>query len=71
MIIQSDSEHAHGSHSRRMRTTDIRDTRTSPVISKGSNGEAERAVQSVEGMARTPRLDLLGRTNIAVSHTGW
>ena len=26
----------------------------------------ERAVQSVEGMARTLRLDLLGRTNIAV-----
>ena len=27
---------------------------------------AERAVQSVEGMARTLRLDLLSRTNIAV-----
>ena len=40
--------------------------RTSPVNSKGSNGAAERAVQSVEGMARTLRLDLLGRTNVAV-----
>ena len=40
--------------------------RTSPVNSKGSNGAAERAVQSVEGMARTLRLDLLGTTNIAV-----
>ena len=40
--------------------------RTSPVNSKGSNGAAERAVQSVEGMAPTLRLDLLGRTNIAV-----
>ena len=40
--------------------------RTSLVNSKGSNGSAERAVQSVEGMARTLRLDLLGRTNIAV-----
>ena len=40
--------------------------RTSPVNSKGSNGAAERAVQSVEEMARTLRLDLLGRTHIAV-----
>ena len=40
--------------------------RTSPVNSKGSSGAAERAVRSVEGMARTLRLDLLGRTNIAV-----
>ena len=40
--------------------------RTSFVDSKGSNGAAERAVQSVEGMARTLRLDLLGPTNIAV-----
>ena len=40
--------------------------RTSPVNTKGSNGAAERAVQPVEGMARTRRLDLLGRTNIAV-----
>ena len=35
--------------------------RTSPVNSKGSNGTAERAVQSVEEMARTLRLDLLGQ----------
>ena len=34
--------------------------------SKGSNGAAERAVQSVEAVARTLRLDLLSRTNIAV-----
>ena len=40
--------------------------RTSPVHSKGSNGAAERAVQSVEGVARTLRFDLLGRTNVAV-----
>ena len=40
--------------------------RTSPVNSKGSNGAAERAVQAVEGMAPTLRLDLLDRTNIAV-----
>ena len=40
--------------------------RTSLVNSKGSNGAAERAVQSDEGMARTLRLDLLSRTNIAV-----
>ena len=36
--------------------------RTSPVNSKGSSGAAERAVQSVEGMARALRLDLLGGT---------
>ena len=34
--------------------------------SKGSNGAAERALQSVEGMARTLRLDFLSRTNFAV-----
>ena len=49
--------------------------RTSPVNSKGSSGAAERAVQSVEGMAPTLRLDLLGRTNIAggsdLSITSW
>ena len=33
---------------------------TSPVNSKGSNGAAERAVQSVEGMARTLRADFVG-----------
>ena len=36
------------------------------MISKGSNGAAERAVQSVEEMARTLRLDLLDRTIIAL-----
>ena len=40
--------------------------RTSLVNSKGSSGAAERARQSVEGMARTLRFDLLGRTNVAV-----
>ena len=40
--------------------------RTSLVNSKGSNGAADTAVQSVEGMARTLRLDLLSRTNVAV-----
>ena len=40
--------------------------RTAPVNSKGSNEAAERAVPSVEGVARTLRLDLLGRTNVAV-----
>ena len=40
--------------------------RTSPVNSNGSNGAAARAVQSVEGMAHTLRLDLLGRSNVAV-----
>ena len=40
--------------------------RTSPVNSKGS-GAAVRAVQSVEGVARTLRLDVLHRINIAVS----
>ena len=34
--------------------------------SKGSSGAAERVGQSVEGMARTLRLDLLSRTNFAV-----
>ena len=38
---------------------------TSPVNSKGSNGAAERAGQSVEGMARSLRLDLLARNNVA------
>ena len=49
--------------------------RTSPAKSKGSNGAAERVVQSVEGMARTLRLDLLARTNVAVGsdlqNTSW
>ena len=67
MIIQGDSEHAlvaviHDACELLTAAT----PRTSLVNSKGSNGAAERAVQSVEGMARTLRLDLLGRTSIAV-----
>ena len=67
VIIQGDSEHAlmaaiHDACALLTAAT----PRTSPVNSKGSNGAAERAVESVEGMARTLRLDLLGRTNIAV-----
>ena len=67
VIILGDSEHAlmaviHDACSLLTAAT----PRTSPVNSKGSNGAAERAVQSVEGMARALRLDLLGRTNIAV-----
>ena len=67
VIIQGDSEHA--------LLTVIHDAcalltaatpRTSPLNSNCPNGAAERAVQSVEGMARTLRLDLLSRTNIAV-----
>ena len=67
VIIQGDSEHA--------LMTVIHDAcalltaatpRASPVNSKGSNGAAERAVQSVEVMARALRLDMLSRTNIAV-----
>ena len=67
VIIQGDSEHAlmaviHDACALLTAAT----PRTSPVNSKGSNGAAERAVKSVEGMARRLRLDLLGRTNIAV-----
>ena len=67
VIIQGDSEHAlmaviHDACALLTAAT----PRTSPVNSKGSNGAAERAAQSVEGMARTLRLDLLSRTNIAV-----
>ena len=40
--------------------------RTSLVNTKNSNGAAETAVQAVEGMARTLRLDLLARANVAV-----
>ena len=66
VIIQGDSDHAlmavvHDACAMLTATT----PRTSLVNSKGSNGAAERAVQSVEEMARTLRLDLLGRTNIA------
>ena len=74
VIIQGDSEHALMVHDACALLT-AATPRTSPVNSKGSNGAAERAVQPVEGMARTLRLDLLGRTNIAVgscrSHRGW
>ena len=41
--------------------------RTSPVNSKGPNGVAERAVQSVEYVAQALRLDVLHRASIAVS----
>ena len=66
VIIQGDSEHALTAviHDARALLT-AATPRTSPVNSKGSNGAAERAVQSVEGMARTLRLDLLGRANVA------
>ena len=67
VIIQGDSEHAlmaviHDACALLTAAT----PRTSLVNSKGSNGAAGRAVQSVEEMARTLRLDLLSRTNIAV-----
>ena len=67
VIIQGDSEPAlmaviHNACALLSATT----PRTSPVNSKGSNGAAERAVQAVEGMARTLRLDLLDRTKVAV-----
>ena len=53
--------------------------RTSIVNSKGSNGAAERALQSVERMARTLRLDLtniavgcdLPNTSLMVRHAAW
>ena len=69
VIIQRDSEHA--------LTAVIHDAcavltsatpRTSTVNSKGSNGAAERSVQSAEGMAPTWSVDLLGRTNVAVDN---
>ena len=67
VIIKGDSEHAlmaviHDACALLTSAT----PRTSPCNSKGSNGAAERAVQSAEGMARTLRLDLLARTNVAV-----
>ena len=57
VIIHGDSEHAlmaviHDACALLTAAT----PRTSPVNSKGSNGAAERAVQSVEGAARTLRL---------------
>ena len=72
VITQGDSEHAliaviHDACALLTAAT----PRTSPVNSKGSNGAAERGVQSVEGTARTLRLDLLSTTNIAVRHAAW
>ena len=78
VIIQGDSEHAvmaviHDACALLTAAT----PRTSLVNSKGSNGAAGRAVQSVEEMARTLRLDLLSRTNIVpitswmVRHAAW
>ena len=60
VIIQGDPEHAlmAVSHDACVLLT-AATPRTSPVNSKGSNEAAERAVHSVEGMARTPRRDLL------------
>ena len=63
VIIQGDSEHAlmaviHDACALLTAAT----PRTSLVNSKGSNGAAERAVQSVEGMARTLRLDFVNTT---------
>ena len=67
VIIHGDSEHAlmaviHDACAMLTAAT----PRTSLVNSKCLHGAAQRAVQSVEGMARTLRLDLLGRTNIRV-----
>ena len=67
VIIQGDSEHAlvaviHDASALLTAAT----PRTSPGNSMGSIGAAERAMQAVEGMARTLRLDLLTSTNIAV-----
>ena len=81
VIIQGDSEHALMAviHDACAMLT-VATPRTSPENSKGSNGAAERGVQSVEVMARTLRLDLPGRTNIAgdlpitswmVRHAAW
>ena len=41
--------------------------RTSPVNSKGPNGAAERAVQSVKYVAQALRLDVLHRASLAVN----
>ena len=67
VIIQGGSEHAlmaiiHDACAMLTAAT----PRTSFVNSKGSNGAAERAVQSVEEMAQTLRVDLLVSTNLAV-----
>ena len=56
--------------------------RESPRNSKGSNGAAERAIQTIQGYARTLRLDLAKRTGVEVGaehpitqwlirHAGW
>ena len=66
VIIQRDSEHALAVIQDTRALLTAATPRTSHVNSTGSNGAGERAVQSVEGMARTLRLDLLGRTKIAV-----
>ena len=76
VIIQGDSEHALMAviHDACAPVTSAT-PHTSPVNIKGSNGAAERAVQCVEGMARILRLDLLGRTFVAVGRdspiTSW
>ena len=76
VIIGGESEHAlmaviHGACALLTSAT----PRTSLVNSKGSNGAAERAVQSVDGVARTLRFDLLSSTNVAVGRdlpiTSW
>ena len=70
VIIQGDSEYALTAviHDACALLT-VATPRTSPVNSKGSKGAAERAIQSVDGMARTLRLDLLSRTNIVDGET--
>ena len=62
VIIQRDSKHA------LMAVIPDACAVPSTVNSKGSNGAAERAVQSAECMARTWSVDLLGRTNVAVGN---
>ena len=71
VIIQGDSQHAHMAviHDACALLT-AATPRTSLVNSKGSTGAAERAVQSVEGMARTLRLDL-PITSWMVRHAAW
>ena len=58
VIIQGDSEHALMAviHDACALLTSVT-PRTSPVNSHGPNGAGERAVQSVEEMARTLRLE--------------
>ena len=68
VIIHGDlGARTHGSHPRRVRIADSRNTTNLTCEQQGAQiQQPRRAVQSVEGMARTLRLDLLGRTNIAV-----